>query len=251
MAEYWICLAIFLLLVAAAYAGRFATSRLPARYVDDQTKESVKRVTAFLLTLSALLLGLLISTGKSAFDKQSEAVANLSSTIAHLDQLLAHYGPDADPTRRELKQSARQVLLSLWAGPVTQAAFSEGNRGQNERYFDDLLSLHPTNEAQALIKAQAVAVANTMIEQGFKLATMQHSVSTPLVLGVIVGWLTVIFASLGFCSSANVVAGIRGIYRRLRGFGGRSPDPGVRPTFRRAVADIPAILDVALAALGS
>ena len=47
-----------------------------------------------------------------------------------------------------------------------------------------------------------------MIEDGFKLATMQHSVSTPLVLVVILGWLIVIFVSLGYCSSANIVAGI-------------------------------------------
>ena len=85
MDEYWICLAIFFTLIVAVHAGRFAAARLPDSSVDDRTKESVKRVTAFLLTLSALLLGLLISTGKSAFDKQSEAISGLSAKIAHLD----------------------------------------------------------------------------------------------------------------------------------------------------------------------
>ena len=206
--EYWICLSIFFALIAAVHAGRYAAVRLPDGSVDDRTKESVKRVTAFLLTLSALLLGLLISTGKSAFDKQSEAISGMSAKIAHLDELLGHYGPEADPVRQELKASARRILTSLWSDPVTDKAFSPAVRSRNEGFFDHLLSLHPTTEAQIVVRAQAIAVANNMIEAGFKLATMQHSVSTPLVLVVILGWLIVIFASLGYCSSANVVAGI-------------------------------------------
>ena len=206
MTEYWICPAIFLILIAAIHAGRFVAANLPVRYVDDHTKESVKRATAFLMTIAALLLGLLISTGKSAFDKQSDAVSNLSAKIAHLDELLAHYGPDAAPARQELKQSARQVLTALWSGPAIQPTLTPTSRGRNEKFLDTLFALHPANEAQAVVKAQAIAVANTLIEDGFKLANMQHSVSTPLVIAVVVGWLTIIFASLGFCSSGNIVA---------------------------------------------
>ena len=57
-----------IVLMAAVHIGRNISSVFPRVHLDSETKDAVKRGLALIATLTALVLGLLVSTGKASFD---------------------------------------------------------------------------------------------------------------------------------------------------------------------------------------
>jgi ABC-type transporter Mla maintaining outer membrane lipid asymmetry permease subunit MlaE len=58
--------------------GRFAAGRLPGHYLSSETQSAVTVSVAVIGTLSALVLGLMITTANSSFSARSDEVRELS-----------------------------------------------------------------------------------------------------------------------------------------------------------------------------
>jgi hypothetical protein len=56
--------------------------------------------------MSALVLGMLVSSAKSSYDASKNEVAEMSSEIVTIDRLLAKYGPETGEIRAEFRQLA-------------------------------------------------------------------------------------------------------------------------------------------------
>ena len=84
----------FVCLSFAVVAGIFIRDRLPKHHLSTDSKEAIKLATAVVGTLSALAVGFLIASAKTAFD---DAEAELRTSVARvvlLDRVMAHYGPE-------------------------------------------------------------------------------------------------------------------------------------------------------------
>lgn len=201
MFNYLITIGVFVLLTASLYVGRQIVSRLPLHHMDADTKEAVKRAVSLLTTLTALVLGLLISNAKGSFDRQTEVVSSISARIAVLDQVLAHYGPEAAGVRSQFRRSVENVMLSLWTQTKSVDDFAPEVRRTNESFLEGLLALRPTDQREMHLKDRAVSLADSIVYDRFYLATFHHRAIPPHLLGLVICWLTVIFAGLGFCSA--------------------------------------------------
>jgi len=107
-------LIIFAVLVGGAFAGWETRRRLPAHHLNDETKSLVSVSMAVVGTISALVLGLLISNANTSFIARSGEVTTLSADILRLDQMLRLYGPEADPARGKLLQFAERKTNDLF-----------------------------------------------------------------------------------------------------------------------------------------
>jgi hypothetical protein len=81
-----VVLAIILL---GAFAGAKASDRLPKHHLTDETKSLVSVSTAVVATVSALVLGLLISNANTSFTRLGGQVTALSAEILRLDHIFA------------------------------------------------------------------------------------------------------------------------------------------------------------------
>src|SRR6266853_5678015 len=90
-------LIIFAVFLAGAFGAWAARQRLPAHHLTDETKSLVSVSMAMVGTISALVLGLLISNANTSFIARSDEVTALSADILRLDQMLRLYGPEANP----------------------------------------------------------------------------------------------------------------------------------------------------------
>ena len=54
-------------------------------------------------TLSALVLGLMISSAKTSFDADRASVVEIAADILLIDRALAHYGDESKPARDALR----------------------------------------------------------------------------------------------------------------------------------------------------
>src|SRR3954468_13183083 len=97
---------IFAVILTGAFTGMMARRALPEKHLTDETKSLVTSSMAVVGTISALVLGLLISNANTSFTTRSGEVKALSADISRLDHMLRLYGPEADPAREKLQQYA-------------------------------------------------------------------------------------------------------------------------------------------------
>jgi hypothetical protein len=109
-----ISLIVLLAILAGAFVGWTATQRLPAHHLSDETKNLVSVSMAVVATLSALVLGLLISNANSSFTAVGGQVTAMSTQILRLDQILDRYGPETAHAREAVAAIRRtQVCRSV------------------------------------------------------------------------------------------------------------------------------------------
>src|ERR1700739_4557988 len=104
----------FAAIIAGAFAGAEVRERLPKHHLTDETKSLVSVSTAVVATVSALVLGLLISNANTSFTRLGGQVTALSAEILRLDHILRRYGADAEPARNMLLQYAEHKTVDLF-----------------------------------------------------------------------------------------------------------------------------------------
>src|SRR5262249_51979927 len=70
---------------------------LPGHHLSKETQDVVKLSAGTIATLTALVLGLLVSSAKSSFDTVNNGLVQTSVKIITLDRALASYGPETKP----------------------------------------------------------------------------------------------------------------------------------------------------------
>jgi hypothetical protein len=200
-------LIICAVLIGGALSGVLLRRLLPDHHLDAHAKDIVRLGCALIATITGLVLGLLINSGKNSFDAQRDDIRQLTAKIEMLDYLLSEFGPQARPAREELRKALPDMIDRIWGDGAT--------RGTNEPFaatavgrasYQAITSLSPTTEAQRAIQSQAVQLANTILQTRLILRE-QSSTRMPLpFLVVLVFWLYILFVSFCLFSPLNPTA---------------------------------------------
>ncbi len=155
--------------------------------------------------MSALLLGLLVSSAKDSFDTVRAEVIQLSAKVSFLDRVLEMYGTETNPLRSGLRSGLDDAITQMWSSRADAKPFNL--QGGNVLYIA-LQGLSPGNDTQRALKDQA---ASTMVEIA-QLRILLHaqslsSISGPLLV-VVVGWFAIIFFGFSLFAPLNHTASI-------------------------------------------
>jgi hypothetical protein len=103
---------------------------------------------AVVATVSALVLGLLISNANTSFRALGGDVTTLSAQILRLDNILRRYGPDTYPARETLRQYAEQKTADLFPDEGADVRLDNPSTYELlQRLEDSMLELKPSNLA--------------------------------------------------------------------------------------------------------
>src|SRR5271165_856989 len=161
-----ISIVIFLLILAAGYAGLHVQKPLADEHKTGESRGVVGQVAGLLTLLLALVLGTLIGFSFAYYSTQKTELEGFSAQILRLDQALAQYGPETKPARDKLKAGIVKGYETFWGGGdadpnLLSAAVPLANA---QAMSDFLATLQPKTDAQK----QALATANqynSMVEQ--------------------------------------------------------------------------------------
>jgi hypothetical protein len=188
---------IFVCVYGGALAGMSLHARLPEPHRSTETRDVVKLGMGLVATMSALLLGLLISSAKSSYDTQKTELTLVTSRLVFLDRALAHYGPETKEIRGLVRQAAIHLVHELWLDTPPAPPADPG------AIFDKIQALSPQDEAHRLLQAQALTLAIELGQtRGLMIQQRASSVSTAL-LSIVVFWLAIIFVSFGLFAPRN------------------------------------------------
>src|SRR6266513_2460152 len=92
-------------LVAMVLIGRSVRRHLPDDHLSGDSRDTVKLAMGLVATMTALLLGLLVSSAKGTYDIQRTEVIQMAAKVAFLDRVLTAYGPEAAEARAEFRDA--------------------------------------------------------------------------------------------------------------------------------------------------
>ena len=194
---------VFACVFASAVLGMFLRTVLPEPHKNSDSISIVRVGMGLVGTLVAMVLGLLIASAKGFYDTQMTELTQLSAEVILLDRVLAHYGPETAEARKELRIDVVTILNQLshdgsLGPPVTDLL----NNASND-FYEQVQQLSPKNDAQRLLKSQAVDIAAGLGRTRWLMYEQRSSsVSMPL-LAVLVFWLIATFVSFGIFAPPN------------------------------------------------
>jgi len=195
----------FVVIFGGVLIGMFCARRLPERHLTSQTQSVVTVSVAVIGTLSALVLGLMISVAYSSYSKASDEVKDLALQVIRIERNLRRYGPEATEAR---------AMLHIWAIAKLQQLFPEKGKPPLpsettikllETMQMDLLALTPKDNEQEYLRTLCVTLSSNMIQERWALEQTGHSIPIPFLV-LLIFWLAIVFASFGLFAPANPTA---------------------------------------------
>lgn len=193
---------LFVALVGAAFLGRRVRRYLPQDHLSADSKDAVKLAMGLVATMTALVLGLLVSSAKGTYDTARSEVIQMAAKVAFLDRVLALYGPEAAEARDELRAAVADAARRIWSTDPSGAQLAPNQQAGDALYIA-IQRLSPHDDAQRMLKGQ---VTTLMVDLGqirsLLVAQSIPSISKPMLI-ILVSWLVVIFFGFSLLAPPN------------------------------------------------
>lgn len=193
---------------SGAMLGLWIQKLLPSHHLSKETQDVVKLSAGTVATLTALVLGLLVSSAKSSFDTMNNGIVQTSAKVILLDRDLARYGPETKPARDQMKRSIAGVVATLWPAQASGGSALPAVERANgvELVQDKLNELTPQTDAQRRALAGAQQIVSELNLTRWLLIEQEHNQLPLALLLVLVFWLSLLFVSFGLFAPPNATA---------------------------------------------
>jgi hypothetical protein len=198
----------FIVLVSVFGSGLLGLSLrsvLPARHLQEDSLGMVRLCTGVIATLAALVLGLLVASAKTNYDRVNDEVTQAAAAVVLLDRTLAQFGPQTAEAR---------TLLHTAVASVANTVFSEHGRGvadlddprrlaAGDKLQSELRKLAPEDDVQRTLQARALELANDVAKMRLLTVTQAQGSIPAGFLIVLLLWLAIMFAGFGLVTARN------------------------------------------------
>lgn len=177
--------------------------RLPEHHLSPDSKDAVKLAMGLVATMTALLLGLLVSSAKSTFDTARNEVIQMAAKLTLLDRLLYLYGPGANEAREELHNAVQEAVKRLWPQNGSTSPIATIKPLGGDVFYRSLHGLEPKDDLQRSLKTQSMSLAMELGQLRTLLqAQAVPSVARPL-LFTVACWLLLTFLAFSLLAPTN------------------------------------------------
>src|SRR6266542_2347801 len=198
-----VALILFVVLVGVTLLGGRLRQVLPEEQLSAESRDAIKLALGLVGTMTAILLGLLISSAKGAFDTTRTEVIQMAAKVALLDRVLALYGPETAEARRALRDATVDGVRRTWPAERSGPVRLDPNPQMGDAVYAPISHLAPRDDAQRALKTEA---ATLMVQlAGFRpllRAEVFPWFQTPLLIPLM-SWFVLIFLGLSLRPPVN------------------------------------------------
>jgi hypothetical protein len=201
-------LTVSLLVTACVFAGGVAGvllhPRLPPTHLTRETHDVVKLGIGMVSVLASLVLGLLIATAKGSSDNTDRDIRGYAADIIVLAETLRDYGATAATPIDLLRQFTGQTLRDVWPEDDAAPILADPRTGQMlEHVREAIRALRPVDNGQHWLQDQALTLVTSLLRQRWQIIEHQGPNVRPIVLAILVSWITFIFGGFGLNAPRN------------------------------------------------
>src|SRR6267143_2592326 len=152
-------LIVFGCLVGAILLGRALRRLLPDDHLTADSRDTIKLAMGLVATMTALVLGLLVSSAKGAYDTKRSEVIQMAAKVAFLDRVLGLYGPEAAEARAGIRETVEEAVRQMWPEETRVPARLTPNTHTGNVVYSAIQGLSPHDDAQRKLKEEAITLA--------------------------------------------------------------------------------------------
>ena len=199
-------LIVFGCLLGAVLVGRTLRRLLPEDHLAADSRDTIKLAMGLVATMTALVLGLLVSSAKGAYDVERSEVIQMAAKVTFLGRVLAAYGPEAAGVRALLRDNVEEGIRQIWPGEMRRPTQLTPNVQAGNMVYIAIHALSPHNDMQSVLRTQAATLAVDVAEVRSLLAAQSVPSVSKLMLIILVSWLVVIFLGFSVLAPPNATA---------------------------------------------
>jgi hypothetical protein len=193
------------LMFGAAMLAAHLRTALPQHHLSEAAKDVVTRGTGFVVTLAALVLSLLIASGKNSYDEVSTKLRLLATEFILVDRSLESYGAETAEIRALLQRAMIGAMHKIWPdgeAPVP-ASSPESARTLIEKIESMTRDLRPATDAQRILQVDALRELTEIKRTGWMLVELSEVRLPATFLVILVLWLVIVFFGFGLFAPPN------------------------------------------------
>jgi hypothetical protein len=201
---------VLAVLFASAMLAMVVGGLLPRHHMSSETRSVMAASIAVVGTMSALVLSLMLSNANNLYSSRNAEVTRLATDFIRLNQTLQRYGPEATAPRDALRRYAEAKLHDASFSvidPTSRLSDSSAVQALAQEQ-DMILALQPKDGRQQWLRDQALQLTNDLADQRWLLVQPSASSIPGPLLGGVVLWLAIVFASFGLCAPRNLTTAI-------------------------------------------
>jgi hypothetical protein len=176
---------------------------LPERHLAPDGRDVIKLGTGLISTMTALVLGLLITSAKESYEATGNELIDLSANVVLLDHALADYGPETAPIREQLHGAVAAIVDQLWHKNRTLDRDLDPSPHGGDAVFDSIAALSPKTEVQHSLQTQASTIALVIGKTRWLVFEQGTKTVAPRFLVILGSWLAALFVIFGFLAPYN------------------------------------------------
>ena len=201
-----IAVILFVCLVGVSLLGGRLARHLPAEQLSADSKDAVKLAMGLVATMTAVLLGLLITSAKGTYDMEESEVMQMAAKVAFLDRVLKLYGSETADARHELRDAIADGVRRTWPAKRSGPVRLDPNQQMGDAVYAAIHRLAPHDDTQRALKAQAATLMVQLAElRALVQAQSVPSVSKPLLIALM-SWLMILFFGFSVVAPVNATS---------------------------------------------
>jgi hypothetical protein len=193
-----ISLIAFACVFGSSLFGMILRMIVPARNFSSEAQDVLKLGLGLIVTMNALVLGLLISTAKTSYDTKRGLLSQVAADVILADRSLTLYGSEADAARIALRELTAGLIEQIqYIRDLPREASSSGSKVGAADFYQIVRKLSPHDEGQNALKAEVLRISLEVAQIRASALTQEGS-SIPLpFLIVLIFWLAILFIGFG------------------------------------------------------
>jgi hypothetical protein len=207
---------VFGALLCASAFGVAVQRKLAEQHRNRETGDHVRLIISILVTFTAVVLGLLISSVKSSYDQFDSRLSMFAADITELDVRLREYGEDAAPIRATLRTYVAAAIADTWRDEPPPSGdyprFPPTSNLERQQLGTMLVEADiairkldpPDPFHDRLITQIENRMSDTMAQRRLLIGTSRDTISWPLLVAM-TAWLVIVFAVFGVIAPRNIV----------------------------------------------
>ena len=193
------------LMSVAVIVGMILRGALPKQHASAELNETTMRAQNLVVTLTALVLGFMVSSAKSHYDGVQDELTRMAADAILLDRTLVRYGPEAGDARQLLRQTIGTAVRILWPDYATRIPGLKGGLPVDglEQLENSIRSMPVRDDVQRSLQTRALQTTADIVKTSPLLVTASRIGVQAPILVILASWLVIIFVSFGLLAPQN------------------------------------------------
>jgi hypothetical protein len=209
-------LVVFALLCSSSAFGFVLKSQLLGSFTQPGALESMGLIISFLVTITAIVVGLLLSATKSFVDATQNHWAAFAAQLIRLDDSMRNYGPESENLRSLLQRFTAAAIVKFWRADKIPADVDYPDvrnlsKADSRRVLSGLLNhievgiiqLQTPDPLRERLAADCFEQYKEFANARWSLLLAPQNSLPPPFLRMLVAWIMAIFVCFGLRAPAN------------------------------------------------